>query len=83
MGKNAEKSKKIFEISPYPLTATHKNYIIIDNRFTKRDFPKTKDSLYGGSYVMNRVYNFSAGPSMLPLEVLEKAASELVCYCES
>ena len=29
---------------------------------------------------MNRVYNFSAGPSMLPLQVLEKAASELVCY---
>lgn len=32
---------------------------------------------------MNRVYNFSAGPSMLPLSVLEKAASELVCYGES
>ena len=32
---------------------------------------------------MNRVYNFSAGPSMLPLEVLERAASELVCYGES
>ena len=32
---------------------------------------------------MNRVYNFSAGPSMLPLEVLEKAASEMVCYGES
>ena len=29
---------------------------------------------------MNRVYNFSAGPSMLPLEVLEKAQKELVCY---
>ena len=29
---------------------------------------------------MNRIYNFSAGPSMLPLEVLEKAAAELVCY---
>ncbi len=29
---------------------------------------------------MNRVYNFSAGPSMLPLPVLEKAASELVSY---
>ncbi|MBQ2725246.1 MAG: phosphoserine aminotransferase, partial [Clostridia bacterium] len=27
---------------------------------------------------MERVYNFSAGPSMLPLPVLEKAASELV-----
>ena len=32
---------------------------------------------------MNRVFNFSAGPSMLPLPVLEKAASELVCYGES
>ena len=33
--------------------------------------------------LMNRVYNFSAGPSMLPLPVLEKAASELVSYGES
>lgn len=32
---------------------------------------------------MKRVYNFSAGPSMLPLPVLEKAAAELVCYGES
>ena len=32
---------------------------------------------------MNRVYNFSAGPSMLPMPVLEKAASELVCYGNS
>ncbi len=29
---------------------------------------------------MSRVYNFSAGPSMLPLEVLERAAKELVEY---
>ena len=29
---------------------------------------------------MERVYNFSAGPSMLPLPILEKAASELCCY---
>ena len=29
---------------------------------------------------MNRVYNFSAGPSMLPLPVLEQAANEMVCY---
>ena len=27
-----------------------------------------------------RVSNFSAGPSMLPLEVLEQAQRELVCY---
>jgi len=32
---------------------------------------------------MNRVYNFSAGPSMLPLPVLEKAAAELICYGDS
>ncbi|NLK36815.1 MAG: 3-phosphoserine/phosphohydroxythreonine transaminase [Epulopiscium sp.] len=29
---------------------------------------------------MERVFNFSAGPSMLPLEVLEKAQKEFVCY---
>ena len=32
---------------------------------------------------MKRVYNFSAGPSMLPLPVLEKCAAEMVCYGES
>ncbi len=29
---------------------------------------------------MSRVYNFSAGPSMLPLEVLQKAAAEMTEY---
>ena len=32
---------------------------------------------------MNRVYNFSAGPSMLPMPVLKKAADELICYGSS
>lgn len=32
---------------------------------------------------MERVYNFSAGPSMLPLEVLQKAQQELVVYQDS
>ena len=32
---------------------------------------------------MTRVFNFSAGPSMLPLPVLERAASELVSYGNS
>ena len=32
---------------------------------------------------MNRVYNFSAGPSMLPLPVLQKAADEMITYGES
>ena len=27
-----------------------------------------------------RVYNFSAGPSMLPLEVLERAGAEITNY---
>ncbi len=29
---------------------------------------------------MNRIYNFSAGPSMMPLPVLERAASEMTDY---
>lgn len=29
---------------------------------------------------MNRVYNFSAGPSAMPLEVLQKCAEEMTCY---
>ena len=29
---------------------------------------------------MERVYNFSAGPSMLPLQVLETAAKEMLNY---
>ena len=29
---------------------------------------------------MNRVYNFAAGPSMLPEEALERAASEMLSY---
>ncbi len=32
---------------------------------------------------MERVYNFSAGPSMLPEKVLEKAAREMTCYGDS
>lgn len=32
---------------------------------------------------MERVYNFSAGPSMLPLSVLKTAAEEMVCYGNS
>lgn len=32
---------------------------------------------------MKRVYNFSAGPSILPLEVLEKAQKELLSYADS
>lgn len=32
---------------------------------------------------MKRVYNFSAGPSALPVEVLEQASKEMVCYKDS
>ena len=32
---------------------------------------------------MNRVYNFSAGPSMLPMQVLESAQKDLICYGDS
>ena len=32
------------------------------------------------SVTLDRVYNFSAGPSMMPLPVLERAARDMVCY---
>ncbi len=32
---------------------------------------------------MERVYNFSAGPSQLPIEVLERAQREMLCYGDS
>ena len=32
---------------------------------------------------MDRVYNFSAGPSMLPIEVLKRAQEDLLCYGDS
>ena len=32
---------------------------------------------------MERVFNFSAGPSQLPIEVLERAQKELLCYGDS
>ena len=32
---------------------------------------------------MERVYNFSAGPSMLPMDVLQKAAAEMLNYEDS
>lgn len=32
---------------------------------------------------MERVYNFSAGPSVLPVPVLEKAQKEMLCYGDS
>ena len=32
---------------------------------------------------MERVYNFSAGPSMLPVPVLQQAASEMLCHGNS
>ncbi len=32
---------------------------------------------------MNRVFNFSAGPSMLPMPVLEQAAAEMIDYQDS
>lgn len=32
---------------------------------------------------MNRVFNFSAGPAVLPEEVLKRAQSEMLCYGDS
>lgn len=40
-------------------------------------------NVHKGDIIMKRVYNFSAGPSALPLPVLEKAQAELLCYGDS
>ena len=32
---------------------------------------------------MKRVYNFAPGPSTMPLEVLEQAQREMLCYGET
>ena len=32
---------------------------------------------------MNRVYNFSAGPSALPVKVLEEAQRDMICHGNS
>lgn len=54
-----------------PLTNCNFCYIIVSITAKKKGIMKV------------RVYNFSAGPSMLPLPVLEKAAAELVEYGDS
>ena len=65
------------------LTSTQKCTIISDKFHFSKLNCKQRNKLFPEEYIMNRVYNFSAGPSMLPLPVLEKAAAELVCYGES
>ncbi len=49
-------------------------YNVIDYRW------KLSPNNFFGGITMSRVYNFSAGPSMLPEEVLKKAAAELLEY---
>lgn len=46
-------------------------------------YPNVNDQKSEVQGKMKRVYNFSAGPSMLPLPVLEKAQKELVNYADS
>ena len=44
------------------------------------DFYKSSISGIRGGNVMKRVYNFSAGPAVLPEEVLREAAEEMLDY---
>lgn len=39
-----------------------------------------KLKVIGGIYIMSRVYNFSAGPAVLPVEVLKEVQNELLNY---
>ena len=38
------------------------------------------DKQFKGGFTMGRVYNFSAGPAVLPEEVLKEAAEEMLDY---
>lgn len=55
-------------------------YFDIIPTMCKNGFPLFTDFHFFGGSIMARVYNFSAGPSMLPEEVLKKAASEMLDY---
>ena len=48
-----------------------------------RNIMDTTNYCSKGKYDMNRVYNFSAGPSVLPEKVLQRAADEMLCYGDS
>jgi phosphoserine aminotransferase len=43
-------------------------------------FVTLHDSKFIRREIVERVYNFSAGPSALPVEVLETAQKEMLCY---
>ncbi len=72
---------KMHEICEF---STRQCDIILFKSCKKRDFEqqqkKNKISENRRIEQMSRVYNFSAGPSMLPLKVLETAASEMTDY---
>ena len=55
-------------------------YIIYEDRFDGVTLPrrKNKEIIIFKEIWNMRVYNFSAGPSMLPLEVLEEAQKEFI-----
>lgn len=50
---------------------------------TPKGFDKIFLIFHEEVFVLNRVYNFSAGPSVLPEPVLKKAAEEMLCYGSS
>ena len=58
----------------YTVTVTHNNRIL-----AKRGFYCIQTKQTGGM-TMARVYNFSAGPAVLPEEVLKEAAAEMLDY---
>ena len=56
------------------------NELSAENTFAAEIYFLFLTHKHGGYAHMSRIYNFSAGPSMLPLEVLEQAASEMTDY---
>ena len=57
-----------------------KNYGILCTWLKNNPVGQMRPTQYEEDEIMERVYNFSPGPSQLALPVLEKAQKDLVCY---
>lgn len=80
-GKGAKYTKSRLPVSlVYLETFASKREAMSREAAIKQLSRKQKEALIRRSMGMNRAYNFSAGPAVLPEEVLQKAAAEMMDY---
>ncbi len=81
---------KITSMNLFGYTAQKRRLIFSNGKYCKKIdkhcvfvYNKEYIFVFEGGYIMARIYNFSAGPSMLPEEVLKTAAAEMLEYGET